>query len=178
MLHDENVAFVQKARQDNTSYSLARLQRGQTRGRGSVLYTRENIQSAAAITVLRYNKGCCYHPSGVKSVGLWNTARSNKHFFFNLHFMQLWPPWHSRLDMCCSTNTTLSYPNRHVRHMHRRLHWLSLQSQSGEGSEVEARAASILQAIHSQQYESLQPWPAVIINSIVYKHSIRCKQLS
>lgn len=99
-------------------------------------------------------------------------------FFFNLHFMQLWPPWHSRLDMCCSMNTTLSYPNRHLRHMHRRLHWLSLQSQSGEGSEVEARAASILQAIHSQQYESLQPWPAVIINSIVYKHSIRCKQLS
>lgn len=33
-------------------------------------------------------------------------------------------------------------------------------------------------AIHSEQYENLQPWPAVIINSIVYKHSIRCKQLS
>ena len=62
------MAFVQKAQQDNTTYSQARLQSGQTQGRDFFFFTfhKGNIQSASAITMLPYYKGSCNLPCSVR----------------------------------------------------------------------------------------------------------------
>lgn len=78
-------AHVQKAQQDNTPHSQARLQRGQTEGRDFTLLHKGNIQSASAITTPAYDKGSSNLPCGVQE-GFVEHTHSNE-CLSNLHYV-------------------------------------------------------------------------------------------
>lgn len=86
MLHDKNRAIVQKAQQDNTSYSQARLQRGQTEGRDFALYTKETSNQHQQSQCWPITKAVLTFPVVIRKA-LWNTANSNKCFFFYPHYI-------------------------------------------------------------------------------------------
>lgn len=191
MLHDKkNRAFVQEAQQDKTSYSQARLQRGQTEGRNYALYTRDTSSQHQQTQCWPMTKAVLTFPV-VFSKALWHTAHFNEKclIYITLSFMQLSTLWCWWPDMVyiymvhgmknIQDTQMAQYALQTSTTYAQTAHWLNAITHSrgvwGWGWELVYTAAT---AIHSQQYESLQPWPAVIINSIVYKHSIRCKQLS
>ena len=144
MLHDKNRAFVQEAQQDNTSYSQARLQRGQTEGRNFALYTRETSNQRQRSRRRPITKALLTFPVVFRKA-LWHTAHSNKCLFY-LHYIIFY-------EVDSQTHATERIQNTHTARYAlqssatyaQTAHWHLVQSQSQERSEVVAESASILQ---------------------------------
>lgn len=95
----KNRAFVQEAQQDKTSYSQARLQRGQTEGRNYALYTRDTSSQHQQTQCWPVTKAVLTFPVVFRKT-LWHTSHFNKKclIYITLSFMQLSTLWCWRPD--------------------------------------------------------------------------------